>query len=400
MKRIYTLIAISFVTLLLNRVNCQVVCKNDSFKDEENQKSTDQTAVSDYKEGYYIIAGAFAIPDNATAFCSHLKEQGYNPSIIVSDSSHKSYVSLDYSQSSEMLKKKLGSIKKTKELKDAWILKLSGKKEMNKSEKVFSESIRASKSKNSYSFKKATYNNLSKTHHHYNLIINVHDDKNQAIPATINIINGEEAKLISKISSNKLTDFNYPKAENQTIKLSCETFGFHKTTFTLNLKNPVNEKTLRTVRKAGDTIIVDMLLEKPKKGDIMTMYHVFFFSNSNAIRQNSNYELQQLLNLLKEKPELEIKIHGHTNGSFLGSFIKTEKGADDLFSTSNCKKTIGTAGSLSRLRSSTIKKYLTSNGIAKNRIKIKGWGGRRMIHKEYSPLAENNIRVEVEVLKD
>ena len=395
MKKFYTFVSIFIFTLLANYSNGQVICKTNDVKENNYE---DRTNTFSFQTGYYIIAGAFTIRENAAAFFTYLKKKGYAPTIISSNSNHKNYVTLDYSTSVNELRKKLEPLRKMGEVKDAWILKISNNNEIKDPKKDLLESSRQSESVLDNRIKNTRNKNLLKTHSQYKLIINVHDENNVKIPATVAVINGEKAKVISTIPSNELISFRYPKAENQTIKLSCENFGFHKATFDLNLANPVNEKTLRTVKKSGDTIIVDMKLEKPHKGDIMVMYNVFFFPNSNAIRQKSNYELQQLLSLFGENPELKIKIHGHTNGSLLGKFVKIKKNSDDLFSTCDHTMKFGTSGTLSRLRSSTIKRFLTSNGVDKNRIKIKGWGGRRMIHKEHSPLAEYNIRVEIEIL--
>ena len=68
--------------------------------------------------------------------------------------------------------------------------------------------------------------------------------------------------------------------------------------------------------------------------------------------------------------------------------------------TPNNKQTSGSAVELSKLRSETIKRYLVTQGIAADRLEVKGWGGKKMIHDEQHPLAHQNVRVEIEVIEE
>jgi outer membrane protein OmpA-like peptidoglycan-associated protein len=238
---------------------------------------------------------------------------------------------------------------------------------------------------------------LTKTHNSYNIIINLHDENNQSIEATVKVVNGEAATLIGDITSNKEEVLSCPKSYSQRVQLICEPFGYHKTTFDINLTDPITDHTMQNVRTEGDKIVIDLPLLSCQKGDIMVMYNLFFYPNTNIIRQRSNFELQKLLEMLNKNPKLSITIHGHTNGNASGPITKIADNYLNVFNPSETEGINGSSKKLSELRAETIKMYLVNNGIAEDRLSIKGWGGKKMLHHEDSPLSEYNVRVEIEV---
>ena len=115
---------------------------------------------------------------------------------------------------------------------------------------------------------------------------------------------------------------------------------------------------------------------------------------------DSKLPLQELWDMLKENPYTHIKLHGHTNGNPKGSY--TRLGANDTVffkMASSHERTSGRAKTLSYDRALTVKQYLVWKGVAADRIKVKGWGGEKMIYSENSNVAQKNRRVEVEVLE-
>jgi outer membrane protein OmpA-like peptidoglycan-associated protein len=86
----------------------------------------------------------------------------------------------------------------------------------------------------------------------------------------------------------------------------------------------------------------------------------------------------------------------------MGRIISMPEGSKNFFTVTkdNKENPFGTAVSLSRQRAETIRNYLLTNGIATNRMEVKGWGGKKPLFPEDSPLAFKNKRVEVEVLEN
>jgi outer membrane protein OmpA-like peptidoglycan-associated protein/Tol biopolymer transport system component len=104
------------------------------------------------------------------------------------------------------------------------------------------------------------------------------------------------------------------------------------------------------------------------------------FERSKAVLLASSYdELDMVVDFMKENPNVEILLSGHTDN----------QGRHDL----NMK--------LSRERVNVVKEYLTSKGISANRVTSKGFGGTK-------PIADNDVeetralnrRVEFTIMKD
>jgi outer membrane protein OmpA-like peptidoglycan-associated protein len=103
------------------------------------------------------------------------------------------------------------------------------------------------------------------------------------------------------------------------------------------------------------------------------------FEQSKAeIVKDSYAELDKLLNMLVEYPEMEIQLEGHTD--FRGS------------SSANMR--------LSEERVLAVKSYLTAKSVSSDRIKTKAFGGTQPLSKENTDEAKlNNRRVEARILK-
>ncbi len=67
--------------------------------------------------------------------------------------------------------------------------------------------------------------------------------------------------------------------------------------------------------------VVPFELVRLKKGDFAVMYNVYFFKDAGIMRPESKYEVNSLLDMLKENPKYKIKIHGHTNGNAHGKVV-------------------------------------------------------------------------------
>ena len=76
------------------------------------------------------------------------------------------------------------------------------------------------------------------------------------------------------------------------------------------------------------------------------------------------------------------------------------KDSKNFFSLNDTKDGFGSAKELSEQRADAIRKYLLTNGVDQSRIEIKAWGGKRAIHDKNSARAQENVRVEVEILEN
>ena len=106
----------------------------------------------------------------------------------------------------------------------------------------------------------------------------------------------------------------------------------------------------------------DIVLEKVKVGAKIVLNNIFFDSNKAILRKESNIELEKLIRLMKDYPELTIEVAGHTDS----------KGND----ATNMK--------LSQLRSQAVVAALVKQGINPKQLSAKGYG-------KTMPIAPNTL---------
>jgi len=121
-------------------------------------------------------------------------------------------------------------------------------------------------------------------------------------------------------------------------------------------------------------------IKNSKVGETIKLPNIYFFNNSARIVPKSESTLYDLLCALQENPKIKIEIQGH---------ICCQKESD--------KNDVSTA------RARAIYNYLLRNKIDRKRLKFKGYGISRPIHKipEQSEAEEDeNRRVEILILEN
>jgi len=188
-----------------------------------------------------------------------------------------------------------------------------------------------------------------------------------------------------------------PINKSGNIAVICDVFGYRKVQLPLNIIEPKNED---AVSLEGDKVVVSFDLVPLKKGDKVVMYNVYFFNHAAIMRPESRFEVNALLEMLKERPTTKIRIHGHANGNDFGSVITLGK-SDDYFSLSpDNSEGKGSSTKLSEERARIMQSYLVKEGIDISRMELKAWGGKMPIYDDDHSLAQANVRVEVEILEE
>jgi len=124
--------------------------------------------------------------------------------------------------------------------------------------------------------------------------------------------------------------------------------------------------------------LVPVWLEPLEVGRTIRLENVLFKRGSAIMIDVSFEELDGVVDMLKNNPEINIMLKGHTDGN--GDKLQNIK--------------------LSQERVETVKKYLVSNGISKKRINGIGLGGEEPIASNDTEEARKlNRRVEFEVMK-
>ena len=113
-------------------------------------------------------------------------------------------------------------------------------------------------------------------------------------------------------------------------------------------------------------------------GQTMTLSNLIFPQGKSTIDPKSFGELDEVGQMMKENAKMVIQLEGHTDNQ--GS------------SKANME--------LSEARVESVKKYLVTKGIGKDRIKTKAFGGTQPLKNEMTPEARKmNRRVEMRILK-
>ena len=130
---------------------------------------------------------------------------------------------------------------------------------------------------------------------------------------------------------------------------------------------------------ADSTLLLrNFKLKKLQSGAKIVIENILFNTGNATLKPESFTELNKLVNLLRENPDIRIEVSGHTDNT--GS--------------------AATNKNLSKSRALSVRNYLTSQGIAVNRIEYEGYG--------YDfPIADNNTaegraenrRVEMKVIE-
>jgi outer membrane protein OmpA-like peptidoglycan-associated protein len=226
-----------------------------------------------------------------------------------------------------------------------------------------------------------------------------HGRDNRIVDGSIKVIDTERARFLKEVRGNEFFKLPDPKTESKQLTLICEAFGYRKVqeevSYPLLLADTVKEN----IDMMGASMVITFELVRYHRGDIATMYNVFFYNDAAIMLPESTYELNTLLQMMQENPNYRIRLHGHSNGNYYGA-IKTIGGNRNFFSMYNSNSGFGSAKELAKSRAEVIKEYLVSKGIDATRIEIKSWGGKRPIYDRHSVNAKRNVRVEVEILDE
>jgi outer membrane protein OmpA-like peptidoglycan-associated protein len=222
---------------------------------------------------------------------------------------------------------------------------------------------------------------------------------NRIVEGTVTVIEPETEKPLKQVTGNEYLNLPNPRNKSGKLLMSCEAFGYRKIVHEINYNLPLADTVRDYIDLMGTTFVVNFDLVRYHKGDMATLFHVYFYNDAAVMLPESKTELNNLLQLLQENEHYRIMLHGHTNGNYHGKIITL--GPDkNFFSIEGSTNTMGTAKDLSYDRAETIKEYLEANGIDSNRIELKAWGGKRPLYDKHSVNAKKNVRVEVEILDE
>lgn len=223
---------------------------------------------------------------------------------------------------------------------------------------------------------------------------------NKVVEGDVQVIDVDRNAIMKKVKGNDYLTLPDPKSKSGKITLVAEVFGYRKAQKEINYKDQITRESDAYKEMFGNFILIEFDLVRMQKGDVATMYNVYFYNDAAIMLPESLSELNSLLTMMEEKPDAKIVLHGHTNGNSNGKIITMGESKDFFSLNGNVKEGFGSSKELSKERAEVIREWLISKNIAADRVAVKGWGGGRMIHDKHSVNAKKNVRVEVEVVED
>lgn len=363
------------------------------------------------KKGMYVILGSFQIPENAVQYAKSIAIKGKNPDVGRNNENGHYYVYAYYTMDDlEFARAKRAELRATNQFYDAWILYVGitlddllmeetpDQLVMEQPKEIDAGELNIEETKEEDLVPPPPAEEDQNLYNYRFSVINATTLKE--VPGYVTIIDAARNKAMKSVSTNQIHQLEAPTTESKEIIALCDIFGFVKEQVKFKIDDPMTSTDSEMIEQSGGITTVKFELARHKVGDILTMYHVYFYNNSAIMKPESKFELNSLLSMLKENEKLEIKIHGHTNGNAAGKIISLRDEDNNYFEvTPNNIEGFGSAKKLSKARADIIARWLLDNGISKKRMDIKGWGGKKMIYKKNDTMAGRNVRVEIEIVK-
>ncbi len=178
-----------------------------------------------------------------------------------------------------------------------------------------------------------------------------------------------EQKNVAKVEYNPETgEYKLIIPTQKIYTLTASKEGYFPTTETIDLSK---DKRFRDIKK-------NLYLVKIEPGQKITMREVLFQQSQFALLPGADTELDRMVEMLKNYPQMELLIEGHTDNQ--GDWDLNMKLAED------------------RVR--VVKEYLMQKGVTTERIQTKAWGPSKPIaSNETEEKRKQNRRVEFTILK-
>lgn len=163
------------------------------------------------------------------------------------------------------------------------------------------------------------------------------------VEAEIEITDNTSGKIIETFTTNSATGkfiITLASGKNYGIAVKAEGYLFHSENFDIP-------------KGSSDNLVNKVIeLKNIKIGSKIALRNIFFDTGKSTLRSESNAELDRLVKLMKDVPNLKVEISGHTDNTGSAKLNET----------------------LSQNRAQAVVSYLTKKGIAASRMTAKGYG--------------------------
>jgi outer membrane protein OmpA-like peptidoglycan-associated protein len=388
----------------------------------------------DAKNSNYVVIGAFSIPKNAIEFTENAKKQNFKAEFAINPNRNLFYVYVLHTGDKKMAFDEANKLRTGSPFDDTWVytgllgedLELGKGNDLNPvtGEKIVKieandqnttslltastisipekintvkQSTEAEKLVQTVEFVQvSTVEEVEEGSKKF--LFKIFTTNNKDIQGDIDLMDLDKTKPRKMASYRGNEPVNVkPANKSGNIALVCEVFGYRKIQTVTNFNQP---QATEGITLEENKTIVPFELVRLKKGDYAVMYNVFFYKDAGIMRPESKYEVNSLLDMLKENPKYKIRIHGHTNGNAHGKVVSMGDSKNFFALTADVKEGSGSAKKLSEERAKVIQSYLINQGVNPTRMQVKAWGGKKPVYEEDHALAQANVRVEIEILED
>jgi outer membrane protein OmpA-like peptidoglycan-associated protein len=194
------------------------------------------------------------------------------------------------------------------------------------------------------------------------------DDKLQILPNTkVNMLDGE-GQLMQDFVTGDDGKFLFRVYENEDYNIVGETDGYliKRQAYTTKGRS-VDPTTLKDLI-TNVTLDTTLVLDKIELNKIFPLENIYYNFNRADIREDAAKELNKLVQLLIDNPEIKIELGSHTDSVDSESFNIN----------------------LSQRRAESAVQYILQNGIAPDRITAKGYGESKPIARNTNPDGTDN----------
>ena len=180
----------------------------------------------------------------------------------------------------------------------------------------------------------------------------------KGLPSSVSLTDLSTGRVVSSLMTDETGNYltTLPTGKNYAFDVKRRGYLFYSEHFALS-----NTPGDSTNKAPGDSAWhIDIPLQPIEPNAAITLKNIFFETNRYDIKPESEPELNEVVQLMKDNPTLRIQISGHTDNS--------GKPADNR--------------TLSENRAKAVTNYLITRGVAPGRLSAKGFG-------ETQPVADN-----------
>jgi outer membrane protein OmpA-like peptidoglycan-associated protein len=189
----------------------------------------------------------------------------------------------------------------------------------------------------------------------------------KGLPSSVILTDLSTRQVISNLQTDETGNYliTLPKGKDYAFNVNRKGYLLFSENFSLS-------------REQGDTAFnIDIPLQPIEANAAIVLKNIFFDPNKYELKPQSQVELDEVVQMMKDNPTVNIQINGHTDNSGNASDNKV----------------------LSENRARAVTSYLVTKGIAASRLSSKGWGDTQPVAGNATPEGRaQNRRTELKVI--